>query len=55
MEDAQMTDVPKDQDLIKLISLLIETYDTKIIDHYPKEALRSTVDRIVLASNVGFL
>ena len=37
MEDAQMTDVPKDQDLIKLISLLIETYDTKIIDHYPKE------------------
>ena len=25
------------------------------IDHYPKEALRSTVDRIVLATNVGFL
>jgi len=25
------------------------------IDHYPKEALHSTVDRIVLASNVGFL
>jgi hypothetical protein len=25
------------------------------IDHYPKEASNSTVDRIVLASNVGFL
>ena len=25
------------------------------IDHYPKAALNSTVDRIVLASNVGFL
>lgn len=25
------------------------------IDHYPKPALDSTVDRIVLASNVGFL
>jgi len=24
------------------------------IDHYPKEALHSTVDRIVLATNVGF-